>query len=62
MRKPDIFANNNGADQPAHPRSLTSAFTICSLESIIAHLDLCKITIFQLLYVAEQADLSITCS
>ena len=27
------FANNSGADQPAHPRSLISAFVICDLES-----------------------------
>ena len=29
------FANNKGADQPAHPRSLISAFSIRLLESII---------------------------
>ena len=28
------FANNNGADQPAHPRRLISAFVIRLLESI----------------------------
>ena len=28
-------ANNKGADQPAHMRSLLSAFVICFLESII---------------------------
>ena len=28
------FANNTGADQPAHPRSLISAFVIRFLESI----------------------------
>ena len=34
-RKPVFagFANNSGADQPAHPRSLISAFVICVLES-----------------------------
>ena len=26
------FVNNKGADQPAHPRSLTSAFAVRSLE------------------------------
>ena len=31
------FANNKGADQPAHPRSLISAFVISLLESIISH-------------------------
>ena len=29
------FVNNTGADQPAHPRSLISAFVIRYLESII---------------------------
>ena len=32
------FANNTGADQPAHPRSLICAFVICYLESIICKL------------------------
>ena len=32
------FANNKGADQPAHPRSLISAFVIRCLESIICKL------------------------
>ena len=32
------FAKNTGADQPAHPRSLISAFVIQVLKSII-----CKI-------------------
>ena len=30
------FANNKGADQPAHLHSLISAFVICILESIIS--------------------------
>ena len=30
------FVNNKGADQPAHPRSLISAFVIYLLESIIS--------------------------
>ena len=30
------FANNKGADQPAHPRSLISAFIFRVLESIIS--------------------------
>ena len=29
------YANNKGADQPAHPRSLISAFVIRCLDSII---------------------------
>ena len=32
------FANSKGADQPAHTRSLTSAFVIRFLESIISRL------------------------
>ena len=32
------FANNTGADQPAHPHSLISAFVIRLLKSIIARL------------------------
>ena len=32
------FANNTGADQPAHPCSLISPFVICFLESIICKL------------------------
>ena len=28
------YANNKGADQPAHPRSLISAFVVRSLNSI----------------------------
>ena len=29
------YANNKGADQPAHPRCLISAFVVCCLDSII---------------------------
>ena len=29
------FGNNTGADQPAHPRSLISAYVIRFVESII---------------------------
>ena len=32
------FANNTGADQPAHPRNLISAFVIRFLESNICKL------------------------
>ena len=28
------FTNNKDADQPAHPRSLISAFVVCLLDSI----------------------------
>ena len=40
------FANNTGADQPAHPRSLISAFVIRILESIIYKLATGEISIF----------------
>ena len=33
MRK---YANNKGADQSVHPRSLISAFVVCSLDSTIS--------------------------
>ena len=36
MRKPFMpYANNKGADQPAHPRSLISAFVVRCLDSVI---------------------------
>ena len=57
-----LHANNKGADQPAHLRSLTSTFVICFLESIIAKLATCKISILYLVPVAEQAWLSLTWS
>ena len=39
-------ANNKGTDQPAHTRSLISAFVICLLESIISKLAKGKILLF----------------
>ena len=40
------FANNTGADQSAHPRSLISAFVIRFLESIQCKLATSEISIF----------------
>ena len=40
------FANNTGADQPAHPRSLIRAFVIRFLESIMCKLATVEIIIF----------------
>ena len=54
-----VHANNNDADQPAHLCSLISAFIICYLESIVK-LALCKISMFCLVYLAEQAHLGHT--
>ena len=40
------FANNKGADQPAHPHSLASAFVIRLLESIISRLATSEVSCF----------------
>ena len=40
------FANITGADQPAHPRSLISAFVVLFLESIICKFATGKISFF----------------
>ena len=40
------FGNNTGADQPAHQRSMFSAFVIRFLESSICKLALGEISIF----------------
>ena len=39
-------ANNTGADQPAHPRNLISAFVIRFVESIICKFATGEISIF----------------
>ena len=39
-------ANNTGADQPAHPRSLISAFVIRVLESTTSKLATSEISVF----------------
>ena len=56
------FANNTGADQPAHLRSLISTFVIHFLESIISKLAISEISIFHLVPVAEQSGLSLALS
>ena len=57
-------AYNKGADQPAHPRSLTSAFVVHFLESTIYMYNLAtsKISIFQLVPVADETGLSLALS
>ena len=40
------FVNNKGADQPAHPRSLISAFVIHFLQSTICKLASSEFSIF----------------
>ena len=54
------FVNNTGADQPAHPRSLISAFVIRLLESIISRLATSGISISWLVTVAEEIGLKHT--
>ena len=53
-------ANNTGADQPVHSRSLISAFVISVLASTISTLATSKISFFWLVSVAEQAGLNLT--
>ena len=53
------YANNKGADQIAHPRSLISAFVIRCLDSIIS---LDYIAEISRLYVAAQAGLCLAWS
>ena len=55
------FVNNTGADQPAHPRSLISAFVIRFLESIICKLAAGESSIFQLVSVVEETGLKSLC-
>ena len=52
------FANNKGADQPAHPRCLISSFDVHVLESIISKLVTREISIFKLGSVAEETGFS----
>ena len=56
------YANNKGADQPAHLRSLISAFVVRSLDSIISLVFRSEISRFHLISVAEQAGLNVTWS
>ena len=51
---------NTGASQPAHQRRLISAFVIRFLERIISKLATSKMSIFQLVFVAEETGLNLT--
>ena len=53
------YANNNGADQPSHPRSLISAFVFRCLDSIIPLVSIPEISSLCLASVAAQAGLSL---
>ena len=60
-RKPVLpYANNKGTDQPAHPRSLISAFVVHCLESITSLVSISELSSLQLVSEAEQAGLSLT--
>ena len=56
------YANNKGADQPAHPRYLISAFVVRCLDSVMSLVSVTKISSLTLASVAEQAGLSLTWS
>ena len=56
------YANNKGADQPAHLRSLISAFVVHYLDSIIPWVSILEISRLYLASVAKQAHLSLNWS
>ena len=56
------YANNKGADQPAHPRSLISAFVVRCLDRVMSLVSVTKISSLMLASVAAQAGLSLTWS
>ena len=56
------YANNKGADQPAHPRSLISAFVVRCLDNVMSLVSVTKISSLMLTPVAEQASWSLTWS
>ena len=56
------YANNKAADQPAHPRSLISAFVVRGLDSIISLGSIAEISRLYLASVAAQAGLCLAWS
>ena len=56
------YANNKGADQPAHPRSLISAFVLRCLVSVMSLVSVTYISSLLPASVAEKASLSLTWS
>ena len=56
------YANNKGADQPAHPRSLISACVVRCLVCVMSLVTVTKNSSLMLASVAEQASLSLTWS
>ena len=53
------YANNKGADQPVHPRSLISAFVVRCLDSIIPLVSIPEISSLCLASVAVQTGMSL---
>ena len=56
------YANNKGADQPAHQRSLISAFVVRCLDSVMYLVFVTKISSLVLASVDEKASWSLTWS
>ena len=56
------YVNNKGADQPAHPHSLISAFVVHCLDSIISRVSISEISSLYLASVAAQSGLCLTWS
>ena len=56
------YANNKGADQPAHPRSLISAFVVRCQDRMVPLVCISEISRFQLVSVAEQVSLCLAWS
>ena len=57
-----LYANNKGADQPAHPRSLISAFVVRCLDSIMPLVSISEISSLYQASVTAQAGLCLTWS
>ena len=55
-----LHANNKGADQLLHLRSLISSIFIYFLKKMVVKLAPCEISILKLVSIAEQADFSLT--
>ena len=49
------YANNKGADEPVHPRSLISAFVVRCLDSVMSLVSVTNISSLMLAAVAAQA-------
>ena len=57
-----LYANNKGANQPAHPRSLISTFIVSCLDCIMSLVSISEISSLYLVSVATQGGLSLTWS